>query len=351
MRYKLKVNNQTKLHAKSTKPFRNDQFALLGGILLSFVFTVAIWWAGARLAPVPHLPDQGASWYFWKLPMPTFWGRVTAWGLYALHQIAIWSLIYLAQQRIQKYSTRLHRLNYIALGVNAAFILLHFAQTHLWYDGLAQDVSIWSSQASVILLLVMVLLMENKRRGLLFGRKAPLGKQAIAFVRKYHGYFFAWGIVYTFWYHPMEPTSGHLLGFFYMFLLMLQGSLFFTRIHVNRWWTLTQEVLVAVHGTLVAVMTANNMWPMFFFGFGGIFVITQMYGLKLSRPLRAAILVLYIASAITVYTGRGLGMLHQITWIPIIEYLAVFIIAGIIGGGLWLTRRLSRSNRGAMEAS
>ncbi len=44
----------------------------------------------------------------------------------------------------------------------------------------------------------------------------------------------------------MEPTNGHLIGFFYMFLLMLQGSLFFTRIHVNRWWTLIQEFLVLV---------------------------------------------------------------------------------------------------------
>ena len=39
--------------------------------------------------------------------------------------------------------------------------------------------------------------------------------------RKYHGYYFAWAIIYTFWYHPMEITGGHLLGFFYMFLLLL----------------------------------------------------------------------------------------------------------------------------------
>jgi hypothetical protein len=336
---------------KSARALRNDQYALLGGIVFTFLFTGLIWLAGVRLASVPHLPDQGASWYFWKLPMPTLWGRVTAWGMYALHQIAIWVLIYLAQRRIRKYSTRLYKLNYIALGVNAGFILLHFAQTHLWYDGLAQDVSIWSSQASVVLLLVMVLLMENKRRGLFFGRKVPLGKAAVDFVRKYHGYFFAWGIIYTFWYHPMEPTGGHLLGFFYTFLLMLQGSLFFTRIHVNRWWTLAQEVLVAIHGTIVAVLAANDMWPMFFFGFGGIFVITQMHGLKLSRMLRAAILVLYVASAFVVYAGRDLGMLHQITWIPVIEYLAVFLIAGIIGGGLWIARRISRVNRETMEAA
>jgi hypothetical protein len=41
----------------------------------------------------------------------------------------------------------LHKLNIIALGMNAVFILLHLFQTQIWYDGLAQDVSIWSSQA------------------------------------------------------------------------------------------------------------------------------------------------------------------------------------------------------------
>ena len=53
-------------------------------------------------------------------------------------------------------------------------------------------------------------------------------------MRKYHGYVFAWATVYTFWYHPMENTAGHLIGFFYMFLLLLQGSLFLTRIHINK---------------------------------------------------------------------------------------------------------------------
>ena len=34
-----------------------------------------------------------------------------------------------------------------------------------------------------------------------------------------------------------------------------------------------------IHGTLVAVMQGNGIWPMFLFGFAGIFVITQMHGL------------------------------------------------------------------------
>jgi hypothetical protein len=32
----------------------------------------------------------------------------------------------------------------------------------------------------------------------------------------------------------MENTVGHLAGFFYMVLLLRQGSLFLTRMHINR---------------------------------------------------------------------------------------------------------------------
>jgi hypothetical protein len=319
---------------------RTDLLALWGGILFSLVFTGIIWWAGQWLASVPHLPDQGASWYYWKLPVPTFLGRLTAWGLYALHQITIWGLIYYAQTRVKRYTSGLHGVNIAALAANVFFILLHFVQTHIWYDGLAQDVSIWSSQGSVILLLVLVLLMENPRRGLFFGKKMPFSQQVVRLVRKYHGYVFSWAIVYTFWYHPMESTSGHLIGFFYMFLLLLQGSLFFTRIHINRYWTVAQEVTVLAHGTLVAVMQGNGLWPMFAFGFGGILVITQMHGLGLPRWAKAAILALYVGLAMWVYSGRGWVKLNEIIRIPVIEYLLVFVVAGLIGAGLWVTRRL-----------
>jgi hypothetical protein len=226
------------------------------------------------------------------------------------------------------------------LGLNALFIVLHFAQTHLWYDGIAQDVSIWTSQGSVILMLVLILLMENRRRGLVWGWKAPIPEDTVSFVRKYHGYVFSWAIVYTFWYHPMVNTSGHLIGFFYMFLLMLQGSLFFTRIHVNRWWTFVQEVTVLFHGTLVAVMQGNGLWPMFAFGFGGLLILTQMHGLPVGRLVRWALLALYVAGALLTYGALGWGRLNEIVRIPLIEYAAVLLLAGLITLGLRLSRRV-----------
>lgn len=319
---------------------RSDLKALWIGILVSLLLTGAIWALGERLQAVPHLPDSGASWYYWKLPEPTLWGRITAWGLYALHQLALWGAIYYAQTRVRRYTTGLHPVNWIALGINATFVLLHIVQTHVWYDGLAQDVSIWSSQGSVILMLVLILIMENRRRGLFFGRKMPLPERAVRFVREYHGYVFAWATVYTFWYHPTEATSGHLIGFLYMFLLFLQGSLFWTRVHVNRWWTLVMEVTVLVHGTLVAVMQGNGLWPMFAFGFGGIFVVTQMYGLGLSLVVEGLFVALYIGGALAVYSQLGWARLNEIVRIPLIEYVLVFALAWLIGGVLWLVRRV-----------
>lgn len=321
---------------------RSDVTALWIGILISLAFTGLIWWLGPRLDSIALLPDQGASWYYWKLPNPTFWSRATAWGLYLLHQLSAWGLIYYAQRFVKRYSSSLHKVNYIALGVNGFFILLHVLQTHIWYDGLAQDVSIWSSQASVVILLVWVLLMENRRRGMFFGKPVPISQSIVRFARKYHGYFFAWATIYTFWYHPTISTSGHLIGFFYMFLLLLQGSLFFTRIHVNRWWTFVQEIAVLVHGTIVAIMQGNDLWPMFAFGFGGVFIITQMYGLGLPRWLRWSLMISYIVSALIVYSDRGWAYLNEIVRIPLIDYIAVALLAGLIGLGLWIARKFKQ---------
>jgi hypothetical protein len=319
---------------------RADMLALWCGMLFSLAFTGLIWWAGRFLADVPHLPDTGAAWYYWRLAQPTFWSHATAWGFYLAHQLTIWGLIYYAQTRVKRYTTGLHPVNIAALAANAFFIILHFAQTHIWYDGLAQDVSIFSSQGSVIIMLVWILLMENSRRGLFFGKKAPISKEIVRFARTYHGYLFAWATIFTFWYHPLENTTGHLIGFVYMFLLLLQGSLFFTRAHLNRWWTVTLEVMVLVHGTLVAMMQGNGLWPMFAFGFAGIFVITQMNGLGLSLKARLLILAAFIVSTLWVYSGRGWIKLNEIIRIPLIEYPAVFLLAGLIGGGLWLSKRI-----------
>ncbi|MBL8055539.1 MAG: hypothetical protein JNK29_02520 [Anaerolineales bacterium] len=324
----------------TTSPAKIDQRALWAGIGFSFLFTALIAWLGGRLESIRLLPDSGVAWYYWRLPEPTVWTRLAAWGGYFLHQAFTWWTIWYAQSRPHKYTDGLHWINWVALFGNAGFIALHVLQTHLFYDGLAQDISIFLSQGSVIVLLIWVLLMENGRRGLVWGWKAPISPEVNRWARKTHGYIFVWAAVLTFWYHPAVSTPGHLIGFLYMFFLLLQGSLFFTRVHVNKWWTVALEVMVLVHGTLVAVGQGNGIWPMFFFGFGGLFVITQMHGLGLGLPVRLALLAGYVGGVLWVYNDRGWDKLNEIIRIPAIDYLGVAVLALLIGGGLGLARRL-----------
>lgn len=304
---------------------------------------VAIMGLIVALGPYSHsgmfLPDQGASWYYWKLPDPTFWTRFWAWSLYALHQLGLWWMIWWAQSRRIGYSRGLHPINVLAIGFNALFVLLHILQTRLSYDGLAQDVSVWSSQFSVIFMLVFILIMENDRRGLLFGRKVNFLREPGAFLRRYHGYYFAWAIVYTFWFHPIEDNLGHLLGTLYILLLLLQGSLFFTRFHRDKVWTGLLEVFVLFHGAMVAYITQTaGSWKMFGFGFFGLFIVTQMHGMGFSRGARWGFVLLYLGGVFAAYRGTDEDP-AEVLRIPLAEYALVFVVAGLIMLGLRAWRR------------
>lgn len=326
---------------KHTSPLSNwsDNTVLIAAIFGSLIFTALIWILRPIFPYPDFLPDAGYAWYYWKLPEPTVMSRATAWGGYILHQVFMWVIIFIAQRSNLKYQNRLHRLNWIALGGNALFIILHFIQTGIWYDGLAQDTTVTSSQGSVILLIVLVLLMENDRRGLFFGKKVPGLTRPASVVKYYHGYIFVWATIYTFWFHPMESSISHLMGFLHTFFLMVQGSLFFTRAHLNKYWMLTNEIVVLFHGTIVAVMNGIRegrnleLWSMFFFGFGAIFIITQLYGLGLSRRMRWFFNLLFLGLILITYNGRWADM-NEIIRIPMIEYLLVFVIALLLWVGI-----------------
>lgn len=79
---------------------------------------------------------------------------------------------------------------------------------------------------------------------------------------------------------------------------------------------------------------------MFAFGFGGILVITQMHGLGLSNLWKNTILATYCLLALWVYSGRGFEKLNEIVRIPVIDYVLVFVLAGLIWLGLWIAKRL-----------
>jgi hypothetical protein len=317
---------------------------LVFGVGFSALYTLSIWLAGPKLGSFRStlLEDQGFSWYYWKLPHPTVITRMSCWLSYMLHQGTIWYLIYRSQSKKLKYSDSLHFENWLCIAANALFALWHLLQTHLFYDGLAQDTSILSSQGSVIFLLIIVLIMENDRRGMFFGYKAPLSSSAMHFFKKYHGYYFSWAVVYTFWYHPCETSTGHLGGFFYTGLLMVQGSLFYTRSHLNKFWKLSLEMIVTLHGTVVAINQVGfgGFWPMFFFGFMALFVITQMHSLGWSFLTKSIILTLYTAAVLFMYNIRGWEHINEPFRIPVIDYIGVFVVTWLTSGGLALYRKL-----------
>ncbi len=299
---------------------------------------------------IDFLPDTSYLWYYWKLPEASIWARLTSWFGYLLHQVTIWYLIYYAQNNKLTYKKFLHPVNVAALAANAFFVLLHLAQSWGWYDGLAQDTPIWSSQNAVIVMLVMILLMENKRRGLFFGYrvKGAVMEESGRILRKYHGYVFSWAVIYTFWYHPMEATPMHLIGTLYTALIMLQGSLFFTGIHTNRYWMVVMEVGALFHGALVAYLNFDGTWPFFFFGFAAMFIITQMHGLGLKVWLRWGFVAAYVIGVLTVYAMQAWKGIFIVPGIPAVEFAGVFAMAVLVWGlmlaGDWLNDRFFKSS-------
>jgi hypothetical protein len=311
--------------------------AFIAGILFSVIFTALIAWSATGLTAFRQilLPDSGPAWYYWKLPNVSFWATVTMWVGYTLHQILCWYFIYrLQHEKHSQAGGRIGKYNLALLLVNGIFCILHLLQTRFFYDGLAQFVPVSSSQYSVIVMLVFMLILLNARRGLFFGKKVPLSQTAVTGVAKTHGYYISWAIVYTFWFHPMESTWGHLLGFFYMFLLMLQLSLAYTKMHTDVRWATVLESLVALHGTVVALVAGQALWGMFLFGFTMMFIITGMYGVVRHKALRIAFSASYLLMAVLVYsglpgTGYQLSEIHQIFWIPVILYGLVFVFVAL----------------------
>lgn len=300
----------------------------------SVALTALIAALGPLLSSVPHLPDQGAAWYFWKLPAPTFWSRFTSWGFYALHQISVWLLVFLAMRERQD-PRKLSRINIAFLGVNLLFILAHILQTHLWYDGLAQDVPIWTSQYSVIVMLVIMLFMLNPRRGLLLGRKFPYSQAGLAFVNRWHGLYISWALVYTFWFHPTEGSIGLLVGFFYMFLLLTQLSMAGTSYHFAIAWITALEFTVGLHGPIIAIQNGYASWPMFAAGFLFMTVFTQQYGFKMPTWGRVLVFAIYAAGVGILYWYRGYARLYEVLFIPAALYggaIALALLTRLVPG-------------------
>ncbi|XP_074662786.1 uncharacterized protein LOC141915221 [Tubulanus polymorphus] len=309
-----------------------------------------------RFLPEPEVDEPGvhgrtgqgrvSRWYYWKLPPDrvTVYTRLFVWVCYFSHQIFIWGVIYMAQaNKMPRYSHKLNIYNWLAFGGNIFFHLLHLLQTHVTYDALAQDVAITSSQGSAIMLLAYCSLIDYRDRGILFGwpsrrkhraissQQPKLSDEPMYIVRKYHSYAFAWAAIYTFWYHPMENTLGHILGFLHTWMILLQGSLMYTKFHLHKWWRFVLEAWVTLHGGVVAFQVGGSVviWPMFLTGFLMMIGLTQIFTFNFWKkirtrwrfvPLTLALLVAYGIYSIPDDKGRTIERMYQMMFIPMASF-------------------------------
>ena len=131
-----------------------------------------------------------------------------------------------------------------------------------------------------------------------------------------------------------------------MFLLMLQGSLFYTRTHVNNYWKVVSELSVVVHGVMVAIL-AGQEWPQFFGGFLGMFVVTQMHGLGLSLRTRWVLGIAYVVSVLLIYSQTaGIARAYMVTLIPLVEFILVIFVSALVLALTWLLSRRAPANAG-----
>ena len=310
-----------------------DETALNWGLIFAVVVSFSIYAIGTFISgfTIAVEPEGNGFFYEWQLANPNFWSTGSAWLLFVAHTLLIWSTIYWAQERSsRKYTSNLKPFNFIALGINAVFILAHYAQTAIFYDGIAQDLPSWTSQGAVIMMLFVIMMMENRRRGMFFGKKLSFRKEFYNWLRDYHGYAFSFAVIYTFWFHPMIPTLGHVVGFIQVIVVMLQGSLMFTRTHTNRKWIFLNEILVLPHAAFVALNQGGGIVYMFFWGFLTIFVVTQMHGLGLKDWAKYTIYALFALSLFITYTlVREPFEINEVIRIPLIDYIMIFMTYGL----------------------
>ena len=119
------------------------------------------------------------------------------------------------------------------------------------------------------------------------------------------------------------------------------------RAHLNTRWMFLLEILVLPHAFQVALNQGNDIWPMFFFGFAAIFLITQMHGLGLKRWARQAFYGSFLLLVLYVYLAlREPYQVNEVIRIPLIEYVVLFIMYGIYLAGAWISSRLRSLSAG-----
>lgn len=114
--------------------------------------------------------------YAWRRTDPTVWTHASAWAGYIVHQLGQWYIItrFLRQRAAETaatsssssalhYASTYRWWNWAMVYLNVSMAFYKLVQSHLFYDGLAIDVSEALTQGSVIMVLVVALILAIPR--------------------------------------------------------------------------------------------------------------------------------------------------------------------------------------------
>lgn len=112
------------------------------------------------------------------------------------------------------------------LYLNSIMITLKVITNFYTYNAMSSHLPLWFGQGTVFNIMLIVLAMQVPVRGMCCGyckKGCSIGKKELCnkgkiwnemafFLRKYHGYYMAFGVTNDWYYHPMEASPGHLSG-------------------------------------------------------------------------------------------------------------------------------------------
>jgi len=318
--------------------YRYNPFIVMWAVI---VFILLIIWSfsrgenglGGRFCIEGFENEWGATRYAYRLVRDPEWsngsevpdegcnvdpkiGQIISWVMYIPHQLIQWWILYKAQQEKPKYQEGWRWFNWWMLYTNAFFMGLKLLSNALTYNAMSSHLPLWFGQGAVFNMLLIVLAMQVPVRGMCCGscsRGCKVGSKQISkgeywtemamFMRKYHGYYIAFGVTSDWYYHPLESSPGHLSGIANDLMILWQTICIYTPAHRNKWWCIACEFIVTFHGPLIALGRGGGA-GMFGFGFTIVFMCSGQWGLPLNKATRAMLASLFFGLLVANY---GLG--------------------------------------------
>ena len=155
------------------------------------------------------------------------------WVCYVSHQLSTFLCIYAAQasrdtrrqlpgEEPRVFTNNLRPINLWLLVINWCFLAIHALNSHYHFDGLAAEMSFWSPQLAMLLMVAIIIVMEIDSRGIIAGYKPSLYQGGVYLLRRYHGYIFSYFIIHQLWFHPWLACVSHVIGIAHSVLLLAQ---------------------------------------------------------------------------------------------------------------------------------